>query len=110
MDVEPADSVEPHLWRRICTSDELSTLQALDAQAALETATLIFSAKEAFYKCQHALTGQWLGFSDISITLGAGHFTVRPTQPLQIAEHFPGPWTGRYLHEAGLVVTGLCIV
>jgi 4'-phosphopantetheinyl transferase EntD len=110
LDAEPENSVRPHLWRRICTAQELTTLQEQDEPGALGAATLLFSAKEAFYKCQHALTGQWLSFTDISITIESDHFTVRPTQPLQIANHSPGPWRGRYLHEAGLVITGLCIV
>jgi 4'-phosphopantetheinyl transferase EntD len=110
LDAEPENSVKPDLWRRICTAHELATLQAQDEAAARAAATLIFSAKEAFYKCQHALTGQWLGFSDISIAVEPDHFTVQPTQSLQIASHSPGPWHGRYLRAAGLVITGLCIV
>jgi 4'-phosphopantetheinyl transferase EntD len=110
LDAEPESSVKPDLWRRICTAQELATLQAQDEATARGTATLIFSAKEAFYKCQHALTGQWLGFSDISITVEPDHFTVQPTQALQIASRSPGPWHGRYLRAAGLVITGLCIV
>jgi 4'-phosphopantetheinyl transferase EntD len=110
LDAEPQDSVKPDLWRRICTAQELLTLQEQDERTALGVATLIFSAKEAFYKCQHALTGQWLGFTDISIRIESDHFTVHPTQSLQIANQSPGPWRGRYLREAGLVITGLCIV
>lgn len=110
LDVEPGTSVRPHLWRRICVPEELALLQSLDGQTALATATLIFSAKEAFYKCQHTLTGQWLGFADLSISIETDRFTVRPTQSLQIAQQHPGPWRGRYLREDGLVITGLCIV
>jgi len=110
LDIEPASSVKRELWRRICTPAELQTLQSQDERTALQSATLIFSAKEAFYKCQHTLTGQWLGFGDISISIEPNSFTVRPTRSLQIAEQSAGPWRGRYLHEAGLIVTGLCIV
>ncbi len=110
LDVEPAGSVKPHLWRRICSPEELATLHSLDAGTALATATLIFSAKEAFYKCQHTLTGQWLGFADINVTIEADGFTVRPRRPLQITDHCPGPWRGQYLSAAGRVITGLCIV
>ncbi len=110
LDAEPENSVGPHLWHRICTAQELAALREQDEPGAQATATLIFCAKEAFYKCQHALTGQWLGFTDLSITVESEHFTVRPTQPLQIALHSPGPWRGRYLREAGLVITGVCII
>jgi 4'-phosphopantetheinyl transferase EntD len=111
LDAEPAASVKPHLWRRICTAEELALLESQDAPSALGTATLMFSAKEAFYKCQHALTAQWLDFSDVRVSLEPDdHFKIWPTQSLLIAEQCPGPWRGRYLRERGLVVTGVCIV
>jgi 4'-phosphopantetheinyl transferase EntD len=110
LDAEPADSVKPHLWPRICTAEELALLQSQDESSALGTATLMFSAKEAFYKCQHALTAQWLGFSDLRVSIAPDHFKIWPTRSLQIAEQCPGPWRGRYLREQGLMVTGVCIV
>jgi 4'-phosphopantetheinyl transferase EntD len=112
LDVEPAASVKPELWHRICGPEELQTVQFQEARTAIETATLIFSAKEAFYKCQHTLTGQWLGFSDISIsiTVDTNSFLVRPLRSLKITEQFPGPWRGRYLSAAGRVLTGVCII
>ena len=110
LDVEVADSVKPHLWPRICGPEELATLQSTDPQGAIAAATLLFSAKEAFYKCQHFLTGQWLGFCDVSISVEADEFTVRPTRTLEISQHSPGPWQGRYRREAGMVMTGVCIV
>jgi len=110
LDVEPAASVKPELWHRICGPDELAAVQSQHASTAIETATLIFSAKEAFYKCQHTLTGQWLGFSDITITIETNGFIVRPTRPLQITDQHPGPWRGKFLSAAGRVITGVCIV
>ena len=110
LDVELLDSVKPHLWRRICTPEELAGLQSCDPEAATAAATLIFSAKEAFYKCQHFLTGQWLGFSDVTISVAADDFSVRPTRTLEISQQSPGPWQGRYRRESGLVMTGVCIV
>lgn len=110
LDAEPASSVKPHLWRRICTAEELAVLESLDAPTALGAATLMFSAKEAFYKCQHALTAQWLDFADIRVSIESGHFEIWPTRSLQIAQRCAGPWRGRYLYEKGLVVTGVCIV
>ena len=110
LDAEPASSVKPHLWRRICTAEEHALLESQDESTALRNATLMFSAKEAFYKCQHALTAQWLDFSDIRVSIEPDHFNIWPTQSLQIAEQYPGPWRGRYLRERGLVVTGVCLV
>ena len=110
LDVEPVASVKPHLWRRICTPVEIDMLQGLDAGSAIEAATLIFSAKEAFYKCQYTLSSEWLGFADISISVESGSFTVHPCRPLAVAARAPGPWHGRYRRESQLVLTGVCIV
>jgi 4'-phosphopantetheinyl transferase EntD len=110
LDAEPAQSVKPQLWRRICTPQELAMLQAQDEQSALAAATLIFSAKEAFYKCQYTLTREWLGFADISVAIDPDRFTVQAMRSLQIAAQIPAPWHGRYRHEAGVVITGVCIV
>jgi 4'-phosphopantetheinyl transferase EntD len=87
-------------------------LQGLDAGSAIEAATLIFSAKEAFYKCQYTLSSEWLGFADISISISveSGGFTVHPCRPLAVAARAPGPWHGRYRRESQLVLTGVCIV
>ena len=110
LDVEVVDSVKPHLWRRICSPEELATLHSCDPAAAIAAATLIFSAKEAFYKCQYFLTGQWLGFSDVTISIEDEGFSVHPTRPLEISQQIPGPWRGRYRRESGLVMTGVCII
>jgi 4'-phosphopantetheinyl transferase EntD len=110
LDAEPAQSVKPDLWRRILTAQELALLDAQNEQSALATATLIFSAKEAFYKCQYTLTREWLGFADISVTIDADRFTVQATRSLQIEAQMPAPWHGQYRHEAGLVITGVCII
>jgi 4'-phosphopantetheinyl transferase EntD len=110
LDAEPADSVKPELWRRICTPAELGILQAEDAQSAQTTATLIFSAKEAFYKCQYTLTQEWLRFADLRVTIDADRFTIEPMRSLQIEAQAAGPWHGGYRREAGLLITGICII
>jgi 4'-phosphopantetheinyl transferase EntD len=110
LDVERADSVKAHLWHRICRPEELASFASADAPEATRAASLIFSAKEAFYKCQHVLTGEWLGFHDLSITLETDGFSVHPTRSLQITQQVPAPWRGRYHQEAGLLMTGVCIV
>jgi 4'-phosphopantetheinyl transferase EntD len=110
LDAEPADSVRSHLWPRICRPEELATFQSAEALEAVRAATLIFSAKEAFYKCQHVLTGEWLGFSDLHITVEPDGFIVQPTRPLLITQQIAAPWHGRYRCEDGLLMTGVCIV
>ena len=71
LDCEGADRVKSHLWKRIATPPELEWLNALEPGPAGRAASLLFAAKEAFYKCQFPLTTEWLGFEDVSIELDA---------------------------------------
>jgi len=77
VDIELADPLEPDLIDTICSSDELR--QARDDQSAGHLAKLIFSVKEAVFKCQFALTHSWLEFEDLRISLGIGGEKFRAT-------------------------------
>jgi 4'-phosphopantetheinyl transferase EntD len=75
IDVEPALALKPALAERVATEAEMS---ALDSMPRLLAARLIFSAKEAFYKCQFYVTRQYLGFFDVSVELEQqGEFVAR---------------------------------
>jgi len=66
IDVELDAPLQPAVAERIATAVEMGALGSMDPLLA---ARLIFSAKEAFYKCQFYLTRQFLGFFDISVAL-----------------------------------------
>jgi len=77
--------------------------------------TLIFSAKEAFYKCQYEMTRQWLEFSDVTLdlagwNLGAGSFAVRPLSRVKLFETRGPAVMGRFAFRKGLVLTAIAIV
>ena len=60
--------MEEKLWPTLFTEKEADYFSLLATETvALET-TLFFSAKESFYKCQHPLTQEWVGFQDVEIT------------------------------------------
>src|SRR5262249_24958171 len=67
IDCEVLDSLDEVLWPQICTPTELERLAGLPATERGRQASLIFAAKEAFYKCQFPLTRQWVGFEDVVI-------------------------------------------
>lgn len=106
LDAEHREAVHRRLWRQIATSEELSWLQSLASERAQEMATLIFSAKEAFYKCQFAVTCEWLNFSDVSVSVGPRDFEIRPLRRLVLEAHAPPPWRGRHALEGSLIVAG----
>jgi 4'-phosphopantetheinyl transferase EntD len=106
LDAERRGAVHRHLWRQIATSDELSWLESLQSDRADEMATLIFSAKEAFYKCQFAVTREWLNFSDVSVSIGPSDFEIRPLRRLALEAHASAPWRGRHALERSFIVAG----
>jgi 4'-phosphopantetheinyl transferase EntD len=117
IDSELAGSVKEELWRGICTPHETSWLRTLPQAEQSRAATLIFSAKEAFYKCQFPLVQERLRFHDATVVVrswGAarGTFEIRANRPIALARHATLPLEGQYLfHEewitAGVALPGL---
>jgi 4'-phosphopantetheinyl transferase EntD len=114
LDAEIVGRVTPEIWRYVFTLAELALLEALPARRRAAVATLVFSAKEAFYKCQHALTGELLEFGDVTLELdgageGAGGFEVRPLRELASPLLARRALRGRFRFSGSLVVTGIAI-
>jgi 4'-phosphopantetheinyl transferase EntD len=119
LDTESSSAVAPELWPQSCTAREMARLQALPTQWQLRAASLIFSAKEAFYKCQYPITAEWLEFTDVEIEadgwqLDEGGFEVHPVRPLQLARESYQAMQGRFrIHEpfvsAGFALVGLVV-
>lgn len=115
LDAETIGRVGEDVWPQICLPAEITWLRRLSAREQAEVAALIFSAKEAFYKCQFELTGgQWLDFNDVHLDLigwefGEGRFVVRPRVELALTEPVLRPFAGRFRLTAGRAITGIAI-
>ena len=114
LDMEITGQVTPEIWPTICTPEELAWLHGLPQREQTRGAALIFSAKEAFYKCQYSVTEEWLEFDDVSVDfsstdVNAGSFTVRPCKRIMLLESAPRPWEGRFRFYGSLVVTGMVL-
>jgi 4'-phosphopantetheinyl transferase EntD len=114
IDTERAGSVKPELWPRVC-GPETDWLAGLPETQRPAAATLIFCIKEAFYKCQYAITGEYLGFSDVRVEIResggvAGDFAVHACKPLALAQHASLPLIGRYLFHQEFVTAGAALV
>lgn len=96
IDVEPAAPLQPAVATRVATEAEMGALGSLPSLLA---ARLVFSAKEAFYKCQFYRTRQFLGFFDVSLELEPhGEFQVQlliDAGPLLCNDRFRGRWRQR---------------
>lgn len=90
LDTEIAGAVKEELWPSICVDAELRWIESLPRGDRTRAATLVFCAKEAFYKCQYPLTLQRLSFSDLRIApeewaaQGEGAFAVQPQRSLAV--------------------------
>jgi 4'-phosphopantetheinyl transferase EntD len=113
IDVERQAAVGRHLWPSICTPGEVAWLDD-SPDRAVDLATLIFAAKEAFYKAQFPLVRERLHFHDVAIRIAdrhadAGQFTVEPLRPLKLADRVTLPPAGRYRIAEGFVTAGIAI-
>ena len=114
LDTEIVGQVKVALWAAICTQREIAWLRSLPQPEQAAVATLIFSAKEAFYKCQYPLTRERLNFHDAvveSVTQPAsmGTFTIRPMRRIALEDHTVMPLQGRYLFHREEVTAGIAI-
>ncbi len=116
IDTEIVGRVTIPLWPSICVAEEIARLQGLPRELRAGTATLIFSAKEAFYKAQFAAVGERVGFHDVAIDLPAlqrgqesGQFEVRPLRSLGVEALAEGRLSGRFVFHASFVSTGFVL-
>jgi 4'-phosphopantetheinyl transferase EntD len=114
LDSEIVGQVKVPLWATICTMSEIAWLRSLSPSEQAAAATLIFSAKEAFYKCQYPLTRERLNFLDAVVEAvtgpaSMGTFSIRSTRRIAFEEHAIMPLQGRYLVQAEGVTAGLAV-
>lgn len=112
VDAEVVGRVGRHLWPKICTAAETAWLEGLAEAEQARFGALVFSAKEAFYKCQYGLTQAWVGFHDVELDLAAcdlaaGRYAMRPLISLELQRHLAPPWGGRCRFEPDLVLSGM---
>jgi 4'-phosphopantetheinyl transferase EntD len=114
IDAEIIARVTPDIWRHAFTPDETARFESAPVEARELLAALAFSAKEAFYKCQYAVTGLWLDYCDVSVDSrsdgdGRGTFSIRPANERARWSLRDRETTGRYRTQDGLVVTGIAM-
>ena len=118
LDVELDSRVTAELHEQVLTAAERRCLATAEPGHLNRWATLGFAAKEAFYKCQYPLTGEWLDFIDIEIDFAplvrdpaeaCGRLAVRPCRPLDVERHWPAPWQGRFALGGERVYVGFAV-
>jgi 4'-phosphopantetheinyl transferase EntD len=115
LDAERIAGVTAELWPQICTIGEMAWLAGLPEPVRNRAAAIVFSAKEAFYKCQYGIAGEWLEFHDIVVEVSesgmtAGELTLRPAHGGQFAALEHRRLAGRYRLEDDLVISGFALL
>jgi 4'-phosphopantetheinyl transferase EntD len=115
LDAEVIGRITSDLYPYICTLQELDHLSSVAEAERSKIVTVIFSAKEAFYKCQYALTGEFLDFQDVEIYMNfvdfyKGQCKIFPTRDTLLACHLDPPYEGRFSLNQSLVISGFQIV
>lgn len=83
-DVEPASALPLDVWKTVLTDAEREQLRDYDKPDRSIRARLVFSAKEAFYKCYRSAGGDWLDFHDLEMrqTPASDDMELRSRKPL----------------------------
>ena len=116
VDTEVSGAVKPELWDTICVADERTWIGVLAPGERAAAVTLLFSAKEAFYKCQYPLLGERLSFEDLCVTVlewGRCHgaLSVRAMRPIALFERIGVAQSlrGSYRFHEQFVSAGVCL-
>lgn len=105
IDAERLGRLSPRLWRFTMRQEELERLQSLDEAPRSRMASVIFSAKEAFYKCQYAMTRAWLGFDDVAVTVADEVWEASVMAASAPIRAVRSSWMGRFSVADDTVVT-----
>ncbi len=111
LDAEVLGTVDPDVWRFVCTEEEVSWLRSLDSGEKHTYSYLIFSAKECTYKCWCSATKQRLGFHDLRIVIDVSHQRFRAEFLLDEGNRFRkgASLLGTYGLHMGYVFTGMTL-
>lgn len=108
LDVERIGNIDPDVWRLVCSSDELDWISNMPPQERNQWSYLIFSAKEAAYKCWYPICRKWLSFHDVDIHFGSsGIFTAVLTDDACTRHSELPALSGTYLLDTAWVLTGV---
>jgi len=110
VDAEQWSRLTPALWSRVLTPGELAWVEQHDGDQRRICATVIFSAKESFYKAQYPSSGRFLNFHDVEVTVEPAEstFEVRVLgAPAEVTGF--SRCGGRFLCVEEFVLTGIAI-
>jgi 4'-phosphopantetheinyl transferase EntD len=114
VDSEVLGGVAPDIWPTVCVPAELAWLESVPPAERAAAVTLVFSVKEAFYKCQYPVTAEWLNFDDLRVEplhwgASRGAILIHANRSLKLADRVALPILGQYVFHEGFVTAGVAL-
>jgi 4'-phosphopantetheinyl transferase EntD len=102
------------IWPTICREEELRWIESLPLTERSAAVTLLFSVKEAFYKCQYPLVSEWLDFHDLRVeACGWGapnaRCNVYPTRQIRFTSYVSVPIECSYVFHDQFVSAAVTV-
>ena len=106
-DIEMFGRLKRHLWTQILTYREQFWIRSLPNDKQDDSATLIYSAKECFYKYQYQITERWVGFEDVEIEVnfGGSEFIINLQKDIPSLGKIKTTILGHFLYHENHVFT-----
>lgn len=110
IDGEIDEPLERKLWSRILLPSEESFLLSQPDDLRGFLGKLVFSAKEATYKCQYSLTREFLDFSDVHVELDPNDSSFVAELKRTAGSFEKGfAFRGRYARRNGIIATAVAL-
>ncbi len=107
VDIEPDDPIDADLWPAFATEHELRWIKSQNNSNSGRMAHLLFSAKEAVYKCVFPITRKFIEFHDVEIECDLDANVFYPTiRDLEVTGKLGSTiLTGRFQRSNGFIFT-----
>jgi 4'-phosphopantetheinyl transferase EntD len=110
IDGELDQPLERKLWSRILLPSEESYLLSQPDDLRGFLGKLVFSAKEATYKCQYSLTREFLDFADVHVELAPEDASFVAELTRAAGSFVKGfSFQGRYARRNGIIATAVAL-
>jgi 4'-phosphopantetheinyl transferase EntD len=106
VDAEREGGVCPELWHMVFDNTEIDWLLRHGSDMTL--ATVMFSAKEAYFKAVYPLNRRWLDFHDVRVDIKNAHFCAIVRASTEQSASDPVV-VGRYAVIDDLILTAICV-
>ena len=110
LDAEHWQHVDASVWAVVAAARDRRHVDALPECERPRRRALVFSAKEAFFKAQYAVSGAWVDFHDASVeVLGPDRFDVLLISDVPGLGAAGARFGGRYGWRGPILLTGLSL-